>query len=224
MPQAAGPRLPEEGALLRRATAGDRAALGRLLEMYHRRVHHVCLRMVGSAEDAAELTQEAMYRAVRYFDSFERESRFSTWLFRIAMNLSISHLRKRRLRRAASLELGSRDESTGEWDDMASLRNTLADRSEPSAVSNVQWMEATTRLNQAIETLEPVLRGVLLLRDMQGMDYEEVAQAMDIPVGTVKSRLFRARLSLRKALRSLRVNGKHNGNGHRKEKGSETDD
>src|SRR5688572_30745853 len=108
MAHAPGLSPERERQLTDRAMSGDRAALGDLLSAYHRRVYHVCLRMVGHAEDAADLTQEALLRAIRHIDTFRRGSKFSTWLLRIAMNLCISHHRKGRVRGGVSLEVAAR--------------------------------------------------------------------------------------------------------------------
>jgi RNA polymerase sigma-70 factor, ECF subfamily len=185
-----------ERQLVEQVQAGDRAALGELLGAYHRRVYHICLRMVGHAEDAADLAQETLLRAVRHVETFQHGSRFSTWLIRIAMNLCISHLRKGRVRAGISLEVAVRPGPGPQ----TPLRDAIACGREPPPHIRVETDEQIERLHAALDALDPILRGVLLLRDLQGMDYEQVAQAMSIPVGTVKSRLFRARLALRKAM------------------------
>lgn len=187
-----------ERQLVERIQGGDRAALGPLLEAHQRRVYHVCLRMVGNPDDAAELTQEALLRAIDHIDGFEKSSRFGTWLMRIAMNLCISHHRKARLRVAASLD-AARD-GRGDGGPPPALKEVMASHREHSPELGVEYREQVARLHAAMDSLDPTLRGILLLRDLQGMDYQQVARALDIPVGTVKSRLFRARLALREAL------------------------
>lgn len=189
-----------------RAQAGDRGALGDLLDAYSRRVYHVCLRMVHHPDDAADLAQETLLRAVRHIETFRRGSKFSTWLLRIAMNLCISQLRKGRVRGGMSLEVAARSSSSGApgggagSDQATALKDMIASDREPSPLSSVQTNEQIGLLNAALDSLDPTLRGVLLLRDLQGMDYQQVAEAMSIPVGTVKSRLFRARVALRNAM------------------------
>lgn len=177
---------------------GDRGALGELLGAYQKRVYHVCLRMVSHREDAADLTQEVLLRAVKHIDSFRGGSRFSTWLFRIAMNLSISHLRKQRVRTAASLE--SSGSGGGREDQASPLKSLLADNREPGPGQRVQTDEQLRELGRAIGELDPALRSVILLRDLQGMDYQQMAEVLSVPLGTIKSRLFRARLALRQIL------------------------
>ena len=202
MAQGQGLSPERERQLVERAQAGDRGALGDLLTAYQRRVYHICLRMVCHADDAAELTQETLLRAVRHVETFRRGSKFSTWLLRIAMNLCISHLRKGRVRSGVSLEVAAR-QGWAQSDRTAALKDAIASEREPSPAMSVETDEQVRLLHAAIESLEPTLRGVLLLRDLQGMDYQQLADAMSIPVGTVKSRLFRARLALRKALSGL---------------------
>jgi RNA polymerase sigma-70 factor (ECF subfamily) len=169
---------------------GDRGALGELLLAYHRRLHHLCMRMVGRGEEAADLTQDVLLRAVQHIDEFKSESRVSTWLFRIAMNLAISHLRKLKLRRTASIDAEGPEGARME---------PVAHR-ELSPHQSVELKEQTLRLDRAIEGLEPDLKSVLLLRDIQDMEYLQMADVLGLPVGTVKSRLFRARLALRQAM------------------------
>lgn len=184
-----------ERQLVRAVQDGDRGALGELLSAYQKRVYHVCLRMVSHREDAAELTQEALLRAVQHIDNYQRTSSFSTWLIRIAMNLSISHLRKRKVRNAASLDGAPEGE-----DQAAALKTGIASEREPKPEQSVQTREHVQLLEAALASLDPALRGVIVLRDLQEMDYKQIAEVLAVPVGTVKSRLFRGRLALRKAM------------------------
>lgn len=186
-----------ESQLVARVHEGDRGALGELLGAYQRRVYHVCLRMVSSPDDAAELAQETLLRAVQHVESFKGSAKFSTWLLRIAMNLSVSHLRKTKLRKAVSLESSGNAAS----DEQAQpLKDFVSQSHEPSPHSRVEESEQLERLTESLESLEPALRSVILLRDLQGMDYQQMAEVLAVPVGTVKSRLFRARLALRVAM------------------------
>lgn len=176
---------------------GDRGALGELLTAYHKRVYHVCLRMVSNADDAAELTQDTLMRACKHVDGFRRGSRFSTWLLRIAMNVSISHLRKAKHRKALSLE----QEVAGANGDQATpLKNLIEENREHSPYQSVELGEQVNELSRAVDSLDAALRSVIILRDLQGMEYQQMAEVLAVPVGTVKSRLFRARLALRQAL------------------------
>jgi RNA polymerase sigma-70 factor (ECF subfamily) len=188
--------VERERQLVELVQSGDRGALGELLGAYHKRVYHLCLRMVTNPDDAAELTQEVLLRAVQHVDGFRGGAKFSTWLLRIAMNLTVSHLRRRKVRSAVSLDL-----ETERGDQAAApLRSMIASEREPKPTESVEKKEQAVELAAALEVIDPVLRSVLLLRDVQQMDYQQIADVMSLPIGTVKSRLFRARLALRQAL------------------------
>jgi RNA polymerase sigma-70 factor (ECF subfamily) len=187
----------EEEAWIKAIRQGDQEALGKLLEAYRPRLFNVCLRMVGNREDAAELTQDVMVKVVQHLDSFTGAAALSTWMIRIAMNLSISHLRKRKLRQAHSLESappGSGDPTP------QTLRQRLQDGREPGPAQSVEQNELIERLYECLDRVEEDLRAVLVLRDIDQMDYQQMAEVLGIPVGTVKSRLFRARIALRKEM------------------------
>lgn len=189
------PLSPErESQLMQMVLRGDRGALGELLHAYHKRVYHVCLRMVSHAEDAAELTQEVMLKAVQHVDSFQGQSKFSTWLLRIAMNCSVSHLRRGKTRSSLSLEDSYSSEQS------SPMKNMIASDREPLPAQSVQLKEQIDQLTHALGTLDPASRSIIVLRDLQGADYQQVADVLGVPVGTVKSRLFRARLALRQAI------------------------
>ena len=184
-----------ERLLVDQVQAGDRGALGELLGAYHRRVYHLCLRMVSNSDDAAELSQEVLLRAIQHIDGFRGGSKFSTWLLRIAMNLTVSHLRRRKVRSAISLDL-----ETGDGEAATPLRNMIASGREPKPSQSVEKKEEAVELAAALESLDPSLKSIMLLRDVQQMDYQQIADVLSLPIGTVKSRLFRARLALRAAL------------------------
>lgn len=192
-----------ERQLLELVRRGDRGSLGELLGAYQKRVYHVCLRMVSNPDDAAELAQEVLLRAVQHIESFNGKSRFSTWLLRIAMNLSISHLRRKQLRNTASLDQGGGGGSSGGGggeDQAAPLKAFIAEYREQSPAENVEKEEQVALLIESLDTLDASLKSVLVLRDLQGMDYQQIAEVLSVPMGTVKSRLFRARLALREAM------------------------
>lgn len=191
-----------EQALLAKARRGDQQALGELLIAYQDRLYNVCLRMVSHPDDAAEVCQDVLMKVVQGIGRFRGESGLATWMTRIAMNQSISHLRRRRVRRSVSLDqpvgrgLGDHDA-----DDQASaLRNQLADTREPLPEQCVQEREMLERLQQAMANLDDDFKAVLVLRDIEQLDYAQISQTLEVPVGTVKSRLFRARLALRKEI------------------------
>ncbi len=184
-----------EKQLVDQVRRGNRGALGELLGAYHRSVYHQCLRMLGNAEDAADVAQDAMMKAVQHIDSFRGNSRFGTWLYRIVMNLSISQLRRRKVRQATSLETPVAGE-----DQASELKSMLRQQREPDPDQRVETDEQVDQVMAALEQLDAPLRSVILLRDLQDMDYTQIAEVVGVPVGTVKSRLFRARVALRQAL------------------------
>jgi len=196
-----------ERQLIEQVRRGDRGALGELLGAYHRKVYHLCLRMVSNESDAADLTQEVLLKAVQHVDSFHERSRFGTWLYRIAMNLSISHLRKRKVRQAASLDAETANPGEGgsfdPGDQATTLKSLIAEHREPKPDQSVETSEQIACVLAGVDRLDESLRAVILLRDLQEMDYAQIAEVLSVPIGTVKSRLFRARLALRQELAAM---------------------
>jgi RNA polymerase sigma-70 factor (ECF subfamily) len=172
---------------------GDRAALGDLLEQHRHRFFNVAFRMVGHREEAAEVTQDAMLKIIEGIGTFQGQAALTTWMIRIVMNTAISHLRKRRLRQTVSLDApGAANAGRA-----GGIQEQLADHREPAPDQSVQNQEMIRCLQDAISRLDTDFHSVLVLRDIDQMDYQQISEVLDIPVGTVKSRLFRARLSLR---------------------------
>jgi len=193
-----------EQQLVDRARAGDRQAMGELLANHHNRLYNVALRMVNHQDDALELTQDAMLKIVEHLQSYDGRAQLSTWMIRITMNLSISHLRKRKLRKTASLDAtvtGSL--SGGDGEVSTPLSDRIETKNELSAQQCVQESEMLAALHDAMGRLDEEFRSVLVLRDVNEMDYREIADILEVPVGTVKSRLFRARLALREEMSGL---------------------
>jgi len=186
----------DEKKLVQAIQQGDKIALAQLLEHYQQRLYNIILRMVYNRDDALELAQDTMVKIVEHISDFNGQSKISTWMIRIAMNLSISHLRKRKLRNAMSLD----QPFSGQNDQSASLKQQIVDQMEPGPSQNVQNNEMLALLQQAIHQLEQDFKAVLVLRDIDQMDYTQIANVLNIPVGTVKSRLFRARLALRQQM------------------------
>lgn len=175
-------------------------AWNELLTAHSDRLFAVCVRMVRDHDTARDLTQDALVRIVQHIESYDGRARLSTWMIRITMNVCLSHMRKQRLRRHASLDapLGhdpSNPAATG--------ASTIEQTAEPSAHNRVEYAEKRRVLLAAMEALEPDHKAVLTLRDVRGLDYREIADVLDVPVGTVKSRLFRARSALRDAIEAI---------------------
>ena len=192
---------PDEQSLISAVTSGDRAALGELLSQNQQRLYNIVYRMLGHHDDASEVTQEAMLKIVENIGSFRGQSNITTWMIRIAMNQSISHLRRQRHRRTMSLDTG---ENRGATDTtLVPLGTKLAESGEPTPVQNVQHLEMVQTLHIALSRLDDDFRSVLVLRDIDQMDYRQIAETLDLAIGTVKSRLFRARLALRQEMFKL---------------------
>lgn len=175
-------------------STASREALGALLGRYEKAVYGLCYRMVREPELAAELAQETFYRAVKGFSGFDGQSRLKSWLLRIATNTCLTHFRRQKYRNHASL-----DAEYSDGDGRASRRaESVAQQREPEVGSRVlEDGERSERVLQALGHLAPEHRAVLLLRDAYGMEYGAIAEALGVAVGTIKSRLFRARAALR---------------------------
>ncbi|MEE8508876.1 MAG: RNA polymerase sigma factor [Myxococcota bacterium] len=169
---------------------GVASATAELLGAYQRRIYAVCYRMVRHPDDADDLTQDAMVKVLEGLDTYHGRSQLSTWIIRVTMNCCLSHLRKQKVRRHGSLEeLSGSGESAG----------VGAVRGELSPLARVEQAERQALLLRLLRGLDPQMRAVLVLRDMQDLDYAQIGEVMEVPVGTVKSRLFRARAALRAA-------------------------
>lgn len=181
--------------LLARSRAGQMAAFGQLVERYQHRLYNAVLRMVANADDAQEITQDAFVRALQGLRQFRGSSGFYTWLFRIGMNLSINFHRRRR--KVQMTSLSAENPLTGtQADGLAHL----ADSETSGPVHRAQVSEEHRRVLAALDRLEPAARAVIVLRDIEDLDYARIGHILDIPVGTVKSRIARARMTLRNML------------------------
>ncbi|MBC7833603.1 MAG: sigma-70 family RNA polymerase sigma factor [Phycisphaerales bacterium] len=197
--------------LVSRIRAGDRAAMSDLLTRYQDRLYGVCVRMLGDRDAAQDLAQDAMVKVIQGLDTFDGQSRVSTWIIKVTMNACLSHLRGQRLRRHAPLHgIPVSSQGSGGFPERArgseahgvergSIGTSRREREQPPDL-NVQLQEERSLLGIAISELEPEQRALLILRDVQGLDYEQIADAIGTPLGTVKSRLFRARLALREKI------------------------
>lgn len=188
--------------LLRKAQNGDRGAFGQIVVLYQDRLYNALLRMVGDPEEARELVQETFTRALMKLSSFRGEAGPYTWLFRIGVNLAISQLRKLKRHRVFSLDRpasGNGRQSDNE-DQASSLLDRVAqDCSGPA--EDVETRERSQQVLAALGRLDAEYRAVLVMRDIEGFDYQQMAEVLSLPLGTLKSRLFRARLALRDELK-----------------------
>jgi RNA polymerase sigma-70 factor, ECF subfamily len=187
-------RSSDDLSLVEACRAGRTEAFGVLVERYKGRLYPTIARLVGSAHDAEDILQDAFVRAFEKLDQFQGDSSFYTWIYRIAVNLALSGHRRRRIRSAlrpglrslASRGLHTADESAG---------------SDPAAP--LERAERERLVEAALDRLGPEHRAVVILKDFDGHRYEEISAILNIPVGTVRSRLHRARCELRDRLRFL---------------------
>jgi RNA polymerase sigma-70 factor (ECF subfamily) len=181
-----GEDVNEDDRLIDLTLAGDSAAFGQIVLKYQDRLFNTLVHVVGCAEEAQDVAQEAFVLAFQKLKSFQRKSGLYTWLYRIAMNTWIS--RNRRMRPKVSVD---------------AVRESSGSEPEDPTESPEEGIEREERIEQiriAISELSDEHRGVLVLRDIDGCCYEEIAEMLDIPVGTVRSRLHRARMDLKTKL------------------------
>ncbi len=180
----------DDAEVVRRCLAGDGAAWEEVVRDQSRRVYNLCYRFTGRREEAEDLAQEVFFRVFRTLDKFDPgQGSLNVWLYRVARNLLIDHYRAtRRDRLTDSLE---KEEGTME----------LTDKRAPSPHRMAELGELRDTLQQALTRLSPDLREAIIMRDIQGLDYREIAQVLDIPDGTVKSRINRGRNELAKILK-----------------------
>jgi RNA polymerase sigma-70 factor, ECF subfamily len=201
-----------ETALFLKARGGDRSAYGQIVLLYQDRLFNALLRMLGETEEARELTQEAFTRALEKIDTFRGESSPYTWIFRIGMNLAISTLRRSQRARTFSLDGTSLDGKTSDgrsrggngvphYDDQAAgLVDRIASNRDEQPPEVAERHERHQVVLDALSRLDGEYRAVLVMRDVEGFDYQQMADVLGLPLGTLKSRLFRARLALRDEL------------------------
>jgi RNA polymerase sigma-70 factor (ECF subfamily) len=184
------------GILLRRCAAGDAAAWEEVVRLHQRRVYNLCYRFTNSPDDAQDLAQEVFIRVYRTISSYDVEKgAFTTWLTTLTRNLLVDHFRRTRQERVTeSMDAGLRDDP-----DSPSLSEQIADRG-PAPDDRVASQETQRMVRAALARISPDLREAVILRDLQDMDYKEIAQVLRVPEGTVKSRINRGRMELARLL------------------------
>jgi RNA polymerase sigma-70 factor, ECF subfamily len=185
----------DDAVLVRQCQKGDLTAFEPLVAKYQDRVYNLCWRLCGDRHAAEDLTQEAFLKAFESLETFRGASGFYTWLYRIATNLVLSYRRSER----RQMNIGADQE----WNDIPSqaarLYRTGSDADDqPDAA--IERDEVRRLVWQVIQELDDEHRAVVVLRDMEGLDYGEIAEVLHVPTGTVKSRLYRARMALRERL------------------------
>jgi RNA polymerase sigma-70 factor (ECF subfamily) len=179
----------DDAELIEETLAGKSVAFGELVSRYQDRLYNTIVHVTGSVEDARDVVQDAFVQAFVKLETFQRSSAFYTWLYRIAFNTAIS----RRRRHKPSLSVEQRREITGD---------------EPMAVveapeGRMEQQERVSQVRKALATLSEDHRSILVLREIEGCDYDTIAQMLDLPIGTVRSRLHRARMQLREQLKEV---------------------
>ena len=182
--------------LVRRCIAGDAVAWEEIVQNYNRRIYNICYRFAGSADDAQDLTQEVFIKIYRTLSSYDtNKGAFATWITTITRNLLVDHFRKTKQDRMTD----SLDAAPSDHEDAQPLSDRIEDKSAPPD-SHVRSREVGDTVHAALAKLSPELREAVILRDLQDMDYREIATALKVPEGTVKSRIIRGRAELARLL------------------------
>ena len=181
--------------LVERAQKGDKRAFELLVAKYQRKLARLLSRMVRDPAEIEDITQESFIKAYRALPQFRGESAFYTWLYRIAVNTAKNYLVARGRRAPTTTEFSS-EEAEG-FEDAELLRDIATPDAE------LQTKQIANAVNKAVEALPEELRTAITLREIEGLSYEEIAQMMDCPIGTVRSRIFRAREAIAEKIRPM---------------------
>lgn len=190
----------DDALLVERCQQGDSAAMERLILKYQNRIYNVILKICTNRDDAAELTQETFVKVIESIDKFRSKSSFYTWAFRIAVNLTLN-----RCRRDGRLGFRSLDaeEYAPDAETRRMLKDFLSDDSSPDPAAVAQNRELCEIAIRSLTQLNDEQRIVVVLRDIEGMNYAQIAAVLDIELGTVRSRLSRARSNLREIIEAI---------------------
>jgi len=182
--------------LVRRCISGDAVAWEEIVQRYNRRIYNICYRFAGSPDDAQDLTQDVFIKMYRTLNSYDVErGAFMTWVTTITRNLLVDHFRKSKQDRMTD----SLDSAPSEHEDAMPLSEQIPDKTAPPD-SRVHNRETRETIHWALQKLSPDLREAVILRDLQDMDYREIATILKVPEGTVKSRINRGRAELARLL------------------------
>jgi RNA polymerase sigma-70 factor, ECF subfamily len=188
-------QVDEDLALVQRVQAGDMAAFDALTRKYRERIYSIVYNITSNREDAADLTQDAFVRAFTSISSFKCRSSFYTWLYRIAVNTALSHIKRNRLRRFFSFDLINEELAPSEIVETLSQKGPGGDRA-------TQLSELQEKLNESLQKLSPKHRTVVILFEIEGLNHQEIAEVMHTSEGTVRSRLHYAKQQLQADLQA----------------------
>ena len=190
----------DDEVLVQRAQRGESSAMEVLITRYQNRIYNVILKICGNREDAADLSQEAFVKAMQNLDSFQLRSGFYTWLFRIAVNLTINYCKK-------NVRIGYRSiDSGGDESDLEAtsrLKDILADSQSIDPAKALENKELQGLIVKAIMKLDEDQRAAVILRDIEAMSYSQISETLEIDLGTVKSRISRGRNNVREFLEAM---------------------
>ena len=185
--------------LVRQCMAGDQRAWHQMVTGQHKRVYAICYRFTGDATDAEDITQDVFLKVYRNLSTFDTaKGSFQTWITTLTRNLLVDNYRRTRLDRASD----SLDETLGSDEDGPTMAERLAD-TRPSQEQQYGRLELKATIQRALEKVSPELREAVILRDLEDMDYKEIALVLKIPEGTVKSRISRGRAELARLLQRI---------------------
>jgi len=192
----------DDTVLVRQCRQGDSAAMERLILKYQNRIYNVILKICADHDDAAELTQETFVKVIENIDNFQGRSSFYTWAFRIAVNLTLNYCQRNARFRFSSLDAS---EAKAEYNSQPGrvLKEFLSDDSSPDPVAMAENRELCEIAVESLKKLDDAQRAVVVLRDIEGMSYAQIANVLDIELGTVRSRLSRGRKKLRQILEAI---------------------
>ncbi len=182
--------------LVKRVRSGDQRAFKLLVERYQRKIYAVALGMVKDKEEAYDIAQEAFVKVYKYLDHFKGDASFYTWLYRIAVNICIDVLRRKGAMKVEHVELDETIQMDTSEANIGALGTRLGTNPQKSALRK----ELAEKIQEALEQVPEKHRAILLLREIEGMSYEDLARTLKIPKGTVMSRLFHARAKVQKIL------------------------
>lgn len=189
----------DDAVLVQQCQNGDSTAAERLIRKYQSRIYNAIYRICANPDDAAELTQDTFVKVIENIANFQGKSSFYTWAFRIGVNLTLNYCQR-------NVKLGLRSLDANDTDDSDAkgvLKKFLAADNLPDPAAVAQNKELCTLVVKALDKLDDAQRAVIVLRDIEGMNYAQIAEVLDIELGTVRSRLSRARTSLREIMEAL---------------------